>query len=466
MPFVFYDTETTGSDPVFDQILQFGAIRTDDDLTIVDRFDTRCRLLPHMVPSPEALLVTGLTAGQIVDPALASHFAMVRDIRARLMSWSPAVFAGYNSLEFDEMLLRQAFYQTLHPPYLTNSNGNSRADILQIVLAANVFEPSALSFTRRPDGKPSFRLDQLAPANGFQHANAHEAVADVEATIHIARCLKAHVPAFWDHAVRLGRRSFAIDYALAEPLRLYTEFHYNRPHHWLVAPLAIDPGNPSQVVSYDLAIDPETVAPLDDAALVRRLVTTPKPLRAIKANACPMILPWARGEGLVSSFDLGESELRRRRRRLDDDAALRERLLSAQARIARPYPVSPHVEDRIYESFPTAADQRRMESFQRADWAGRGAAIATFDDDRIKELALRLVHAECPDVLDAESRVAGDRALKARLLVSDKAPWLTLPHAIAQTDELLEHAGSADAARLRDLRAYLVERQAWAASLS
>ncbi len=32
MPYVFYDTETTGTETAFDQILQFAAIKTDDGL--------------------------------------------------------------------------------------------------------------------------------------------------------------------------------------------------------------------------------------------------------------------------------------------------------------------------------------------------------------------------------------------------------------------------------------------------
>ena len=47
--FVFYDTETTGTDTAFDQILQFAAIRTDDNMRELDRFEIRCRLLPHIV---------------------------------------------------------------------------------------------------------------------------------------------------------------------------------------------------------------------------------------------------------------------------------------------------------------------------------------------------------------------------------------------------------------------------------
>ena len=47
MAFVFYDTETTGSDTFYDQILQFAAIRTDDALNEIDRFEIRCRIQPH-----------------------------------------------------------------------------------------------------------------------------------------------------------------------------------------------------------------------------------------------------------------------------------------------------------------------------------------------------------------------------------------------------------------------------------
>jgi exodeoxyribonuclease-1 len=56
MFFVFCDTETTGSDPWFDQILQFVGILTDDDLNEIDHLGIRCRLLSHIVPSPVVLV--------------------------------------------------------------------------------------------------------------------------------------------------------------------------------------------------------------------------------------------------------------------------------------------------------------------------------------------------------------------------------------------------------------------------
>lgn len=45
--FAFYDLETTGTSPAFDQPLQFAAILTDDDLNQVERVDRSsiCRLV-------------------------------------------------------------------------------------------------------------------------------------------------------------------------------------------------------------------------------------------------------------------------------------------------------------------------------------------------------------------------------------------------------------------------------------
>ena len=67
MGFVFYDTETTGIDTSFDQILQFAAIRTDEQLRETGRFEIRCRLLDRVIAAPRALQVTGVTVAQLTD---------------------------------------------------------------------------------------------------------------------------------------------------------------------------------------------------------------------------------------------------------------------------------------------------------------------------------------------------------------------------------------------------------------
>ena len=56
--YIFYDLETTGISPAFDQPLQFAAIVTDLDFKEIERIDIRCQLAPHILPSPWALAVT------------------------------------------------------------------------------------------------------------------------------------------------------------------------------------------------------------------------------------------------------------------------------------------------------------------------------------------------------------------------------------------------------------------------
>jgi len=83
-----------------------------------------------------------------------------------------SIFAGYNSIRFDEEMLRHALFQTLHPAYLTSNHGNCRADVLGLVMAAATLSPACLSVPRGPEGRPVYRLEGLAAANGIAHASA------------------------------------------------------------------------------------------------------------------------------------------------------------------------------------------------------------------------------------------------------------------------------------------------------
>jgi len=61
----------------FDQIVHFAAIKTDNDLVETDRFETRSRLLPYVVPNPAALRLSGLSIERLSDKQLPTHCEMV-----------------------------------------------------------------------------------------------------------------------------------------------------------------------------------------------------------------------------------------------------------------------------------------------------------------------------------------------------------------------------------------------------
>ena len=79
----------------------------------MDSIEIRCRILPHVVPAPGAMSGTGVKVSQLTNAAYPSHYNMVRTIVGKLDSWTPALFLGWNSIWFDEDLMRQAFYKTL-----------------------------------------------------------------------------------------------------------------------------------------------------------------------------------------------------------------------------------------------------------------------------------------------------------------------------------------------------------------
>lgn len=459
MSFVFFDTETTGIDTSFDQILQFGAIRTDTELNEIDRIEFRCRLLPHVVPAPGALRVTGLTLAQLTDIALPSHYEMVCRIRERLLAWSPAMFLGYNTLEFDEHLLRQAFYKTLHPLYLTNTGGNLRTDVLRMIQAASIFAPDALVYPAGKGGKLVLKLDQLAPANGFNHVNAHDAMGDVEATIFLCRLLMQRAPDVWSAFMHFSQKAAVVDYVSSEPVFSLSEFYGGRPYSWLVTSIGTSPDNPSEFYAYDLALNPDTLVDMPDTDLAARLGQSPKPIRRIRSNGSPIIMAAEDAQAIAAGLRLGLSELERRANVLHANEPLRQRLLTTFHSLRQEYQPSPHVELQIYDAFIADADAALCKAFHDAPWEGRLAIVDQITDLRLKTIGRQLIHVEHPGLLLEAERLEHDRLRARRLLGTDgKVPWLTLPQALIELDDLLAAGIASEATLLQAHRQYLVDR--------
>ena len=62
-----------------------------------------------------------------------SYYEGMGKLFAKLSSWGPACYIGMNNINFDEHFMRQGFYKSMQDVYLTNTNGNTRADLLPIL---------------------------------------------------------------------------------------------------------------------------------------------------------------------------------------------------------------------------------------------------------------------------------------------------------------------------------------------
>ncbi len=459
MRFVFYDTETTGTDTSFDQILQFAAIYTDEQLNEIERLEVRSRLLPYVVPAPGAVKVNGISVAQLHDPSLPSHYGIIRQVQEKLRSWSPAVFIGYNSIGFDEHIFRQALYQTLHPPYLTNTGGNCRSDALRMVQAASLFAPNALAVPVNEKGQAVFRLDQLAPTNGFNQHNAHDALGDVEATIYLCKLIRDRAPGLWSSFLRFSRKSAVQAHLMREPIVSVSDFFYGRPYSWLATAIGRNPENDNEVCVVDLAQEPEALIDLSDAALAAHLSRSPKPARWVRCNACPVIMPFEEAPSIAVAKRINPDELYRRSQVFRTNKSLADRLLTALTVAREPREPAIYVEEQIYDGFYSDDDQELMALFHELTWDKRVELAPQFKDVRLQKIALRLIFVEAPDALPDQLRLAQELEFAARLTGSDRdAAWLTLPKAMEETNNMLESADLSARPFLIDYRNYLSRR--------
>jgi exodeoxyribonuclease-1 len=461
MSLVFYDTETTGTRTFFDQILQFAAIKTDEDLNEIERFEIRCRLMPHVVPAPNAMRVNKVRASQLTDAAYPSHYEMVCALASKLNLWSPSLFLGWNSLRFDEDLVRQALYKTLHDPYLTNTSGNSRSDVMRIVQACSLFAPDALVIPTGTVGQLVYKLDHVAPANGFKHDAAHDAMGDVQATLFLCRLLIERAPQVWSSFMRFSKKASVIDYIKEESVFCLSDFYYGRPFSGIYTALDSNPENGGEYYVYDLNTDPKFLCGIADKELAALVAATPKLVRTLKCNTAPMIFPADEAPNCCRSRDLGMDELCRRAEVLKADANLRAALMRAAQSQREVFPESPNVEEQIYKGFFGTTDKQLMIAFHKAAWPKRPAIVDKFQDQRLRKIGRRLIYLEHPDLLDSNTQKEFDREMARRVLgQGENNSWLTIPEALLEIEAMKQGLSGDELEHICEHEIYLSARQA------
>lgn len=182
--FLFYDIETTGLSKSFDQVLQFAAIRTDSSLRETGRHEKRIRLNPDMIPSPEAMLTHGLGIPDMLEGE--SEYEAIQEIH-QWLNTPNTLSLGYNTLGFDDEFLRFSFYRNLLSPYTHQyANGCGRMDLFPITVMFYLFGNDILQWPEKNEGI-SLKLADLNAANLLHGGKAHDAMADTEATLALAR---------------------------------------------------------------------------------------------------------------------------------------------------------------------------------------------------------------------------------------------------------------------------------------
>jgi exodeoxyribonuclease-1 len=388
---------------------------------------------------------------QLLDAALPTLFEFTQEIGALIDRWSPAIWTGFNSIRFDEEMLRQAFYQNLQPDiFATQFNGNTRFDLLTALYAVWHREPDLFEWPVDETGRVRFKLDLIAPLNGFAGHNAHDALGDVEATIHIARQIAQRAPALW--AELLANRDKAHVQARIEafqPMALIERFGGGSPRATLGCFCGYSASNPNQAAFFDLdAANPADLLSADDAALFAAVDATPKIIRSLSVNKTPALLSLP----MPTELQLRRAEV------IANAPEFRARV--AQALAARfpkdPAAPTPLVEKQIFGGFYSHADKGLLAQFQRVDWPQRQEIVAALSDLRLRQLGRRLVAFYSPQLLSTEERAQFEAWLRERWSAPDapEIEWMTVGNAWRALDEIRGNDG-VDQALIGEIEVYL-----------
>lgn len=410
--FLFHDYETFGTHPALDRPAQFAAIRTDAELNIIGEPEVfYCKLADDYLPQPQAVMITGITP-QEANAKGDNEAAFARRIHD-LFTVPKTCIVGYNNVRFDDEVSRNIFYRNFYDPYAWSwQHDNSRWDLLDVMRACYALRPEGINWPENDEGLPSFRLEHLTVANDIEHSNAHDAMADVYATIAMAKLVKARQPRLFDYLYSYrNKRKLAtlIDVAHMKPLvHVSSMFGAARGNTSLVAPLAWHPDNRNAVIMVDLAGDMTPLLELDADTLRERLYT-PKadlgelaavPVKLVHLNKCPVLAQ----DNTLRPQDADRLGINRQRcldnlQLLRSHPQVRENVVAIFAE-AEPFVPSDNVDTQLYNGFFSDADRAAMKIVLETEPRNLPALDITFADQRIERLLFNYRARNFPGSLD------------------------------------------------------------------
>ncbi|MGL4193737.1 MAG: exodeoxyribonuclease I, partial [Edwardsiella piscicida] len=414
--FLFHDYETFGQHPARDRPAQFAGVRTDADFNIIEEPQVfYCRLADDYLPQPDAVMITGITPQTALAQGVCE--AEFAERIHQMFSVPGTCVVGYNNIRFDDEVSRNLFYRNFFDPYAYSwQNGNSRWDLLDVVRTCYALRPEGIVWPENEQGLPSFKLEHLSQANGIEHSNAHDAMADVYATIALAKRVKQAQPRLFDYLFQLrnkNRVAQLIDIAAMTPLvHVSGMFGALRGNTSLIAPLAWHPENKNAVIVCDLDSDITPLLTLDATALRERLYTprselgdaAPVPIKLVHINKCPVLAP----EKTLLADNAARLGLDRQRCRdnlalLQQHSEIRDKVVSLFAD-APPFPPSDDVDSQLYDGFFSDADRQAMQIIRATQPQNLPALDLRFSDPRITPLLFRYRARNYPTTLDESER--------------------------------------------------------------
>lgn len=455
--FTFYDLETTGTDVRYDVPIQFAAVRTNGDLSVIDEVEFRGRPPVHILPAPGALTTTRQPISNILA-APNSFNQFMGSVEAVISGGPPSCMVAFNGIRFDEEMLRHSFYQSLRQPYQTQFGGNTRADAMLLIQATSIFCPGAIQVPLNDKGGRTFRLEMLAEANGLQSSNAHDALVDVRMMLELVRLVRDKASQVWEMLPVWTSKAALESLLRSNDAVLRAECFGGTGRTRSLYPLCPNPSYQTEWALIDLALEPSSYLRMSPQDLLNAMKPRAKlkPIFRVKTNGMPMLV--AADSNLAHGLhSVDESTIKMRARMIRSDATFAERVAEA-LKLSREYTEEPlYVEDRLYSDgfFPISEDESLIEEFHAVPPISKQETLSNMHDPRARQLGERLLFDEWPEALAPQRLASMRRALFERLTEDHSVPWMTVPKALREIVKLRVSVDPVQASILDEYKEYL-----------
>ena len=399
--FFFYDLETSGLNPREARIMQFAGIRTDMNLEPVgEPVNLLIKLNDDTLPSPEALMVTGITPQQTVnDGYTEAEFA--RTIAGEVFT-PDTIVVGFNNIRFDDEFIRHLFWRNFYDPYEWSwKEGRSRWDLLDVVRMTRALRPDGIEWPVDEKGVATNRLELIASANGIDHFKAHDALSDVQALVAVAKLIRKKQPQLYDYLLKMRDKKEVKKLVNLEYKQqfVYVSGRFDAEYNKATVAFPLTAGKNGNVVIYDLRYDPTQFINMSQKELTKRLYATwderqaddfvKLPVKELQYNRVPAVAPMgvlAQSDGW-KKIKLNESIVTKHKDILLSAPGFAENIRTILEN-REEYTKSLDPESQLYDGFVPDIDKMRIETVRNATETELADFHPNFTDERLELLLL------------------------------------------------------------------------------
>ena len=352
------------------------------------------------LPSPDALMVTGITPQKTVEEGY-TEAQFARMLSEEIFTHD-TIAVGFNNIRFDDEFIRHLLWRNFCDPYEWSwKDGRSRWDLLDVVRLTRALRPEGINWPVDDKGEPSNRLELITSANGIAHENAHDALADVTALIAVTKLIKQKQPQLYDYLLKMRDKKVVQQLVNVDDKKpfVYASGRYDKEFAKTTVAFPLTTSRNGGVVVYDLRYDPTPFVGLNAEELAKKIFASWEerqaenfvklPVKELQYNRCPAAAPLGvleQGDGWRKiSLDLKTVQKHQNILLNHPDFAEKLRTIFENKPAFKKLP---DPEAQLYDGFLNDRDRIRVEAVRNADERELADFYPEFQDERLAPLLL------------------------------------------------------------------------------